>query len=100
MASKEREVKSIQINVKLGKQQIVDVLADGRVTRDLCRDPAQFTRNGVASIEPDVVAIVCELGDKLWAALRNKSDSVTIHVDGQKIVPALTPDYSQPRKVG
>ena len=57
MASTEREVKSIQINVKLGKQQIVDVLADGRVTRDLCRDAAQFTRSEVATIEPDVVGI-------------------------------------------
>lgn len=84
---REQQVKAIQINIALGSRQRVDVLVDRRVTRDLCRQPAEFHNEGLTSVQPDLVTLVCQLGDKLCEALRNRAEAITVQVEGVKVIP-------------
>lgn len=83
----ERDVKAIQINIALGARQRVDILVDRRVTRDLCRQPAEYHSEGLTSIRPELVDLVRQLGDKICQALCDRSEAVTVLVDGVEILP-------------
>lgn len=84
---KKREVKAIQINVALGPRPRVEIFVDRRVTRDLSRQPAEYHRDGLTRIEEEVADLINQLGNKIYTALRQHSETITVLVDGKKILP-------------
>ena len=83
-----KEVKHIQINVWLGIQQRIEVLADERIKIHACRDldpPIMFTRED-ATDDPtgdDVAVLIQELGAKISDALKTGKRVVEICVEDE-----------------
>jgi hypothetical protein len=80
-------VKVIQINVALGTRQRVDILADSDVMKDLCHSPAEYHHEGLTSVHPELIELVCQLGEKLCDALRNRRDSIGVNTQVNTILP-------------
>ncbi len=79
-----KKVRHIQINVWLGVQQRIEILADRKV-EDIhaCKDKMTYTRSDNTTVS-DVPHLVRELGDKLANALAADAFTVEICVEDDK----------------
>lgn len=89
MATTPEVVKQIQINVWLGANPRVEVLAKETLKGHLCTlDPAAvvYKRAGLAGA-PGTTEVVVQLCKKISQALQNGDQTVQIAVDGLRIEP-------------
>ena len=89
MATTTKDVKQIQINVWLGTNPKVEVLAKETLQGHLCTFDSKtsvYKRAGLAVV-PGTTEAVVQLCKKVIQALQNGKDTIQIEVDGFRIEP-------------